>query len=224
MEIRITEKDEKIFKFLFRLKYASTKNLSKYLNCSNNAIWKRVSRLKKLDYIESTWISSINNRVYSNGVSIRKYQKREQYKNKVKINKVTLPHHLLINDIYIFLIKNFEIEEQNIITEREIFFERTGILKKGRLTSVPDLVIKKDKQGKQKLIAIEVEKTRKTKKNIKEVFKNYAMNTSYFCVRYICVSEVIKDFVNNMAEEEKRKFIKAYTVEEFYNGIDFIGF
>lgn len=219
--VKITARDEKIFNILFRFRYMTPKQLSCYLGCSLKCLYERVEKLIKNNYLESTWVEQINKKVYSNGLLVRKNQEIPSYRKKVNINKYTLPHHLIINDIYVQMINKLEIKEEEITTEREMYYKKKGLLDKNKKKiKMPDLVIEKE----NRLIAVEVEKTMKNKCLLRDVFKNYALYTSYYCVRYLCVTEGIKNCVIKTAKEEDRKFIKAYTINEFFNGVDIIGF
>lgn len=217
--VKITERDLKMFDFLFRFRYATSEQLSKYLDCSVAAVHVRIFKLKKADYIESIPID-INTCLYANGIAIRNNQNMNSYKRKVKINPWSLKHHLRIIDVFIHFIKNCGIDEKNIVTEREIYWKGTGLLRKVRKNQMPDLIIERGK----KLVAVEVEKTMKNKDLIRDVFKNYSLYTTYYCVRYLCETKGIKDRIIKMAEEERAKYVKAYTLDEFFDGTDVIGF
>lgn len=219
--IEITERDKKIFNILFRLRYMTPKQLSCYLECPLKSVYDRVEKLVKEKYIDSVWVERINKKIYSNGVVVRKKHERDMYKRKVNVNKYTLPHHLLINDAYIHLVKVIGIKEDNLVTERELYWKKTGLLDKSKKKiKMPDMVIEKS----ERLIAVEVEKTMKNKMLLRDVFKNYSLYTSYYCVRYLCLTESIKNQVIKTAKEENRKFVKAYTIDEFFNGVDIFGF
>lgn len=216
--LRITERDKKIFSILFRLRYMTVEQLSCYLKCTMRIVYFRCGILIKNDYLESEW--TIKKKVYMNGITVRKEHERKSYKKKVKILKYTLTHHLTINDIYIQLVNNLGIDEDDITTEREMFWKRTGLLLKRKKIKIPDLILKKGKN----LVAIEYEKSMKGEQAIREVFRNYALNTSFYCVRYLCSKNAIKEKINKVAKEQNRTFIKAYTIEEFFKGIDIFGF
>lgn len=218
--IKITERDKKIFNILFRLRYMTPKQVSCYLGCPVKSVYDRIEKLIKEKYIDSTWVEQINRKVYANGWLIRKDHERTYYKEKVKVNKYSLPHQLMINDTYIHMVNKLGIVEEDITTERELYWKKTGLLTKSKKIKVPDMIIKKA----DRLIAIEVEKTMKNKSLLRDVFKNYSLYTSYYCVRYLCLTDGIKKHVIKIAKEENRKFVKAYTMDEFFNGVDIFGF
>lgn len=219
--VEITDRDKEIFEFLFRIRYATANQLCLYLDCSYDVFRKRISKLIKAKYIESESIKGyLKNNVYSNGIEARKKNERKLYRKKVKMNGWSLLHHLKINDVMVHFIKGHNIDKNTITTEREMYWKKTGILDKKKKMKVPDLVIEKDK----KLIAIEVEESKKSKAKLRSVFTNYSLYTSFYCVIYLCPTEGQKNYVRRIAEEEDRSFISAYTLTEFFSGVDVIGF
>lgn len=216
ISVKITDRDEKLFNFLHRLKYASIDQMAQYLCTTNDAMMKRLSLLSRAGYLERTYYlegeARVQRRVvYSNGYEVRKnYEKKSQ--RRVKINFITLKHHLLINDVFINLVKSGQVKEENIVTEREIYKERTGIITKKKLTKVSDLVLKIG----ERLVAIEVEKTKKVKDDLISTFNNLDYNTEYYMVVYICATKPICEYVKKIANEEGKTFIEVYTLKEFY--------
>jgi hypothetical protein len=219
--VRITERDKKIFYILFKLRYLNAKQLSFYLDCNEQAIYDRVSKLKREGYIESNFIEQINHRVYTNSFKVRCTQEINSYRKKVKINRTTLRHHLRINDVYLHLVKKLNFAEGDIFSERELYIKKVCI--KGN-KKVPDLVIRKTKGNKDRYIAIEVEMTQKNDDTLKEVFRNFRRNTTFYGISYFCRTEGIKKKVNKISKKLGYDYILAMTLEEFYNGEDFLGF
>lgn len=218
--LRITDRDKQIFNILFRLRYMTIKQLSLYLGCTMRVAYVRISTLVKNEYLESIHIENIDEKIYANGSMIRKEQDRSSYKKKIHIWKYILAHHLVVNDIYIHLVNRLSIDEDDITTEREMFWKRTGLLEKRKKIKIPDLIIKKDK----KLVAIEYEKSMKDEEAIRDIFRNYSLNTSFYCVRYLCSRNAIKEKINKVAKEQNKTFIKAYTIDDFFNEIDIFEF
>jgi hypothetical protein len=223
MNVKLTERDYKIFYLLNRLKYMTPSQLGSYFDVPVKSIYDRAEKLVNAKYLESVKILGLlNQRVYINGINIRKNETMTSYKRKVFINYWTLNHHLKINDVYIRFVKKLQYEEEKITTEREMYWKKTGLAIKGKSfkLKMPDMVIEKDK----KLIAIEVEESRKNIKLFRNVLKNYTLYTKYYCVRYICATKGIKEHVMKIAKEDRRTFIKAFTYEEFLKDVDVIGF
>jgi len=218
--LKIKERDEKIFNILFRLRYMTARQICKYVNCEYTRFIRRSIELINDGYIECNWMQNVDKNIYSNGIMVRRDQERDSYKKKVNINSYTLQHHLLINDVYIHMVKELGVKEEDITTERETYWSRTGILDKRKKIKIPDLIIEKE----NKLVAVEVEKTKKNEESLRNVLMNYDFYTSFYCVRYICSKKGIMNFVINTAEKENITFVKAYTIDEFYNGVDIFGF
>ena len=219
--IKLTERDEKLFDFLFKFRYANSNQICEYLSWSYEAFRKRVSNLIKYGYITSKKYDYINKKLYMNGIEARRNHQINAYRKNVILNDWSFRHHMVITDIYIFFLKNYNLNENFITSEREMYWKRIGILDKKKRFKMPDLVIKKDDE----LIAIEYERSMKNDSLIRDVFTNYSLYTSYYCVRYICKSKGIKEKILRIAEEEGKTFIKAYTIDEFYkNKVDVIGF
>jgi len=217
--VKITDRDEKIFNILFRLRYMTPKQLSDYLGCHIKSVYDRVEKLVNDGYIESTLALSINKRIYSNGWMLRKNHEQLSYRKKVVINKNTLSEYLLINDIYIHMIKEHGVKEENVTTEREIHWKKIGLTDK-RKKIIPKLVIEQDGH----LIAIEFERKIKKQDVLRDSFRNYILYTNFYCLRYLCATENIKKQIIKTAKKEDVTFVKAYTIDEFFNGIDIIGF
>jgi hypothetical protein len=100
--LRITDRDKKIFNILFRLKYMTAKQLSLYLECTMRVVYVRIAVLVKNEYLESIHTKNIDEKIYANGLMIRKEQERKSYKKKMHVWKYILDHHLVVNDIYIY--------------------------------------------------------------------------------------------------------------------------
>lgn len=216
--VEITERDKKIFNILFRLRYMTAEQLSLYLGCTVKAVYDRTEVLINNGYLENEWF--MKKKVYKNGIRVRRKQEKNSYKRKVHILKYTLTHHLAINDIYIQLVNGLGIDEDDITTEREMFWKRIGLLDKRKKIKIPDLILKKG----DRLVAIEYKKTLKKEEAIREIFRNYTLNTSFYCVRYLCLTNSTKEKINKVAKEMNKTFIKSYTIDKFFNGIDIFGF
>jgi hypothetical protein len=224
--IQITSRDKKLFDFLFKFRYATAAQLYNYLNCSYDAFRQRVYRLIREKYIESQYIEYLLDvKLYSNGITTRKNHKIKSYRKKVKVNTWTLKHHLTIIDIYLSFLNN-GINENSIISERELFLSKIGLLSMRSKIEIklPDMIIKKYSDDREKLIAIEIENHMKNKTLLRQAFKNYSYYTTYYCVRYICRTEGIKNRIIETAKEESTPFIKAYTQKEFLAGTNIFGF
>jgi hypothetical protein len=221
LAVRLTERDEKIFNLLFKLRYANAKQISEYLNCKIKNVYDRVEKLANENYIESTIVDHFNRRVYTNGYNIRKDHEINNYRNKVVINFYTIKHHLEINDVYIYLIRN-GFKEEDIFSERDIFLKKIGVRNRF-IKKVPDLVVKKEHKGIDRLIALEIETTQKNSSTIRDVFRNARKNTSYYGITYLCRTKGIKAQINSISKRLGYDYIFGITLKEFYEGVDFLG-
>lgn len=222
--VEITERDKKLFEYLFRFRYATSDQIVEYMGLSYDVFRKRISKLISSEYIESVNMPGyLNKKVYSNGVKIRAEHERKSYRRRVAINHWSLHHHLKINDTYLHFIKKYGIEEDKVTTEREMYWKRTGLLTQNRdikKLKMPDLVIEDD----ECLIAVEVEENKKSKTLMREVFRNYSLYTSFYCIRYICPTKAFRNWVKQIAKEERITFVDAFTYDEFVKGKDMCWF
>lgn len=208
----ITDRDKKIFDFLFRVKYATVDQILKYMEMTKRATYVRLAILVRRGYIESHAVLGTNMKLYANGHMVRIDHVIDSYKRAVTIQLMELEHHLKVTDVFMdFLDKG--IKADDIYTEREIMANKIGIdTKKKRLCKVPDLAIKR---ADGKLIAIEVELSRKNNERLESVMKNYDMNTNYYAVRYLCINGAVKRKVERAVESTHLTYVIVYTLDEF---------
>lgn len=215
----ITERDERLFDFLFKFKYATIDQVAEYLQMTKRAAYKRVEFLQIEKYIDSISIKGYNKKFYALGVKIRNEFESVTYQKKISISLMSLEHHLKVTDTFLHFIKNGVLEEM-ICSEREIYKTRVGLTsRKKRLYKVPDLVIKL-KNGK--FIAIEVELSKKNDSRMRDIFSEYILNTTYWAVYYLCDKKSVRDFVNRATKKSFIKFVRAYMFSEFERYKDWI--
>jgi DNA-binding Lrp family transcriptional regulator len=207
----ITERDKKLFKFLSKFKYATVNQISNYLGISIDGAYQRLSKLQRGKYLDSCNIG-LNKKYYSNGSLIRARMEKSIDQKKVEVSFMSLEHHLKVTDFFLDLLDR-GIKEEMILTSRDIFRTRIGIsANRKRLYKVPDLVIKRDDE---RLIAIEIELSKKNNQRLGEVFDNYILNTSYYAVYYLCDSKAVKNRINRTVKKKLIDFIRAYDMSEF---------
>jgi hypothetical protein len=69
-----------------------------------------------------------------------------------------------------------------------------------------------------KNIAIKVENSVKKSSEYSKRFRNYTFDTDFYCVNYLCAAKEIKNTLLKVIKKENRTFIKAYLIDEFFNG------
>jgi DNA-binding Lrp family transcriptional regulator len=215
----ITERDEKIFKWLFRVKYVTIEQLARYMQMSKHAAYKRVEKLQKERYLDGVVLYG-NRKYFSNGIKIRNEAERKVDREKVKILITSLEHHLKVTDFFLDLLDD-GIKEEMIFTSRDVFRTRIGIAdNRKRIYKVPDLVIQREDE---RLIAIEIELSRKNEEPLSQVFDNYILYTNYAAVYYLCDKKAVKNLVNRTVKKKLIRFIRAYEMSEFKTEIIFRG-
>ncbi|HML06341.1 MAG TPA: helix-turn-helix domain-containing protein [Methanobacterium sp.] len=215
----ITERDKRIFEWLFRVKYVTIEQLSRYMQMSKHAVYKRVEKLQKEGYLDGANLYG-NRKYFSNGIKIRNGAKRKADREKVNILISSLEHHMKVTDFFLYLLDN-EVKEEMIFTSRDVFRTRIGISdNRKRIYKVPDLVIRRDDQ---RLIAIEIELSRKNDDTLSQVFDNYILYTNYAAVYYVCNKKAVKNLINRTVRKKMINFIRAYDVSEFETEFIFRG-
>jgi DNA-binding Lrp family transcriptional regulator len=215
----ITERDKKLFKFLSKFKYATVNQISNYLGISVDGAYQRLSKLQREKYLDSCNIG-LNKKYYSNGSVVRSQMKKSIDQKKVSVSIISLEHHLTVTDFFLDLLDR-GIKEEMILTSRDVFRTRIGISdNRKRIYKVPDLVIKRDDE---KLIAIEVELSKKNDQRLGEIFDNYILYTNYYAVYYVCNSEAVKNRVNRTVKKKLIRFIRAFEMSEFETEFIFRG-
>lgn len=124
----------------------------------------------------------------------------------VSLTNDDMYHQLLSNQVLLTFLDDYQDSEVSFQTERDIITEMQLILPASELKKpnkirhlekeIPDLTITID----GKLIAIEIEVSRKTYKRIEEKLKKYKRNEQYDSVFYICGNDYIRKAVENVNE------------------------
>ena len=213
----ITERDEQLFEFLFKFRYATIDQIAEYLQMTKRAAYKRVEFLQIEKYIESKALDGYIRKLYANGPKVRN-EAEGGYQRKVKIAPYGLEHHLKIIDMFIkFLGKG--IKEKNILSEREIRKEKIGkrirrsVFDKSGFYKIPDLVIK---AKESQLVAVEVELSKKNSTRLWEILRNYTMCFEYTSVVYLCEKTGVKTHIKKNIKKHGMGYkIIPVTFEEF---------
>jgi hypothetical protein len=225
LNIKITERDRKLFNFLFKFRYAKKEQIIDYLNCSIHAFYQRTKLLQKSGYLESKHIhdNKFCPKIYFNSVKIRKTHEIKSYQKKPKVWLYTLEHHLKTIDIFNILVKA-GVDENKIYSEREIIINKIGLSKYAKSKNnflppvIPDLAMKVQcKNGRFDYIAIEVELSRKSNKSMRKVFRDYNRYAKYYAVEYLCPKTSLKNNINKISQSLGYNYIKAYTLDTFYS-------
>jgi hypothetical protein len=229
LNVKITERDKKLFDFLFKFRYAKKEQIIDYLGFTQSSFYQRTKLLQNAGYLESSYIYEHRfcPKVYFNSVKIRKEHEIKAYQKKPKINLRLLDHHLKIIDVFNILVKS-GVDENRIFSEREIILNEIGVIRNRRKYKnrnvlppvIPDLVlaIQVGNRSRFSYVALEVELSRKNKDLMDKVFSNYDRWTTYYGVEYLCSTDSLKSDIN---KRTYNNYIKAYTLDEFYSNTIF---
>jgi len=226
--MRLKERDERLFRFLYKFKYATIDQITEYLNISKNSMYRRLAQLQRGrgKYIESTSRDEngiyfeFNRKYYSNGAMAREHM--GNFEDEVKVVSIELEHNSTVVNIYLKLLE-WGFNEYYIFSKREIYKYKIEIedekfyeflqcyvpKAKESLCKVPDLTIRAEKENRFTAIEIKL-----SERDIKESINSY-LNTEYAKVIYLCKNNTIKKRIDKIIEDnEKLNFIKTYMIDD----------
>jgi len=213
-DVRFTERDMKVIEFLFRVRFASLEQLCKYTNSpSRQALYLRLMKLKSSGYIASKKLRLDAPVVFYPGV------KAEGFLPVSPPSITRIIHNLSEVDVFLKLL-DLGIKEDKIQTDLELLLESKANIVVGQSSDkkpnhVPDLVVTKSIDDKERKIAYEIELTKKLNKDFKKVIDYYNRERSYYEVVYLYSKDIKQYMHERMKEYESIKFVKFIPLEEF---------
>jgi len=200
LKIKITKRDQVLLDTLSEFHLLSTKQIRKlvFKNCHESAMFRRLRKLEKGKFIERITRSDQLSWVWSLGVIGReKYGMR-----KLKLNKNSLTHDLICNDIRI------KLEELKVARLFKSSFEvreklSSGVRPKDRpLDQIPDWICSMSFNSGVNVTSLEVELNYKGKRRMEKVIETYSDKSEIEKIIYFVPTlsmgkkmlEIVKDY------------------------------
>lgn len=213
-----------------------TEQILMYLNGKFTRVYlyKILSELESLELIEKVKIRKYNViRITNEGNKLGTFVMQNMY----KLNLSLIEHQLLTNEFiisnYINLLKRDNVNNLEILSEREIVFE--GIQKffdkeyksqqrkliDSLTQSVPDGLIKFELNDREHAIAVEMELNQKYKPRYVSKLNDYrqsVLNNKYTQITYICRTTAIKNKIQDVMTEENIELPIRFILEQELGG------
>jgi hypothetical protein len=201
--MQFTDRDKVIITFIARHKFATVKQVSRYMEMGIKAAYRRLRKLSENYYLKYERIFHKKPGVYlitKKGIEASRCGVGTQ-----NIALGTYRHDLQVTDLAV----TFYQQGYEVITEKEILTNRKKTIgQTGRQERLPDLVISKNEEK----IAIELEIAPKSSTRLKKIINYYARQRRYDQVWFYCQKDSVRQRIEELAR--KIKHIKVFSYEK----------
>jgi predicted transcriptional regulator len=199
--MQLTERDKQFFEFINQFGFCETLHLCKRFNLTPKRINQLTRRLVVNGYLikEKTFFGQYAlYRLTAKGAEFTSLPPLSQ------LSPATYHHTTML--IHVYLELNHRYPKATWQSERMLLDEKSGGV--GKLGHNPDALLILE----EKHIAIEIERSAKSKRRLEGIIKSYATNFSIQEVWYFCSNKVLAA-VTKIANQVK--YVKVFALEEF---------
>ena len=222
MNVRVTNNDLLLFKYLFECDFLSKDHIEKYVwnNRGYNATRQRLWRLKKGGFIKS-FADPINFTDYDNVIAATNLAKVAMKANRDKVKKLSRRYNfelLYVNPKEyrtIDKINYAEMEHNYFVSELRFIFENYGaslwqpenlLYRKKMYNKIPDGTFM---SYDGRTFAVELERNLKNKSSYKRIFAQYDNDDGIDFIIYVTIGEDSDMIYNNLKDKKlKRSFYR----------------
>lgn len=204
MDIRITEKDLVIIRWINSYGFVGIDHVAKKFNLNKDTVYKRLRKLVLGKYLEYERIFHGRNGIYrvtNKGVKIS----QDDLSALRKVNLAKYEHDLIVVTVSLQLLTRHT--DAEFITERRLrHIKSIGVGSRGHICD--GILAFENKQ-----IALEIELSSKGSKRRESIIKFYTREFQYDEVWYVCGSEFVKNQLIPLVKS--RPFIKLLDLKKY---------